>query len=193
MGKLDEARESYVQALSLDPWLANAYLNYADSVKFTTNNPYLKAMEAMREGKTPLSESGRLQLDFALAKAYADLKEYARSFRCLLNANALKRSQIRYNQTATLALFDRIESTFTASLLREKEKLSHGHSSRVPIFILGMPRSGSTLVEQILAGHPDIHAAGELNTINKIVDEVHGPDPIPVLIPNLYQILTPAR
>ena len=189
MGKFDKAREAYIRALTLDPSLANAYLNYADSIKFTAKSPYLKPMEAMRTGAIPLSEYDRLQLDFALAKAHADLKQYTRSFRYLLSGNALKRAQVPYNEVGTLALFDRIENTITANALREKERLEGGFDSPTPIFVLGMPRSGSTLVEQILASHPDVHGAGELRTFSDMVDEIHrsksDTDSYPEFVPEL--------
>jgi tetratricopeptide (TPR) repeat protein len=182
-GRLDEAREAYVRALTLDPKLANACLNYADTVTFAAGDPYLKAMEALRD--SPLSDADRLQLDFALGKAYADLKLYPRSFERLLRGNALKRTQIPYNEAATLGLFDRIEAAFTAELLREKEKWNAGSPSPVPVFIIGMPRSGSSLVEQILASHPQVHGAGELKTFNDTAKEAGGGTPYPEFVSNL--------
>ncbi len=189
LGKLDAARDAYLKSLALDPSVTGVYVNYADSVKFTADNPHLKAMEAMREGGAPLSDTDRMQLDFALAKAYADLKDSKRSFERLLSGNALKRAKIQYDEAAALSLFDRIEAAFSAKLLREKEKLKGGDPSSAPIFVLGMPRSGTTLVEQILASHPDVFGAGELKTLNDVVNEVRGPDgqpiPYPEFVPGL--------
>jgi hypothetical protein len=106
-----------------------------------------------------------------------------------LSGSALKRAQIQYDETATLALFDRIEAVFTPALLRKKEKLGGGDPSPAPIFVMGMPRSGTTLIEQILASHPQVHGAGELKTLNDVVNEVHGPDgqtiPYPEFVPVL--------
>jgi hypothetical protein len=149
----------------------------------------LKAMEELRAGSAPLSDTDRLQLDFAQAKAYADLKDHKRSFERLLSGNALKRAKIHYDEAAALGLFDRIEAVFSAKLLREKEKPGGGDPSSVPIFVLGMPRSGTTLVEQILASHPQVHGAGELKTFNDVVLEVRGPGgqtiPYPDFVPGL--------
>ena len=133
-----------------------------NSVKFTPDNPHLKTMQAMRDGAVPLTDTDRLQLDYALAKAYADLKDHKRSFEHLLSGSKLKRAQIQYDEPAALALFDRIEAVFTPELIRRKAKLGGGEPSSVPIFVLGMPRSGTTLVEQILASHPQVLGAGEL-------------------------------
>jgi tetratricopeptide (TPR) repeat protein len=189
LGKLDEARECYIKALALDPSVTGVYVNYADSVKFTPDNPHLKTMQAMRDGAVPLADTDRLQLDYALAKSYADLKEHKRSFAHLLSGSKLKRAQIQYDEPAALALFDRIEAVFTPELIRSKAKLGGGEASSVPIFVLGMPRSGTTLVEQILASHPQVHGAGELKAFNDVVNEVHGPDgqtiPYPEFMPAL--------
>jgi hypothetical protein len=175
--------------LQLDPSVTGVYVNYADSVKFTPDNPHLKTMHAMRDGSVPLTDTDRLQLDFALAKAYADLKDHKRSFERLLSGNKLKRAQIQYDEAAAFALFDRIETVFTPALVRKIENLGGGDRSPVPIFVMGMPRSGTTLVEQILASHPQVHGAGELKAFNDVVNEVRGPDgqtiPYPEFLPAL--------
>ena len=128
-----------------------------------------------------------MQLDFALGKAYADLKDHARSFKHLLAGNAAKRATIAYDEHAAFALFDRIEATFTRELI--DDKIGGGDPSAMPIFVIGMPRSGTTLVEQIIASHPAVHGAGELQTFNEVVLAVRGPDgnalPYPDFVPAL--------
>jgi hypothetical protein len=146
-------------------------------------------MQMMRDGPVPITDTDRLQLDYALAKAYADLKDYNRSFERLLSGSKLKRAQIQYEEPAALALFDRIEAVFTPELIRCKAKLGGGEPSATSIFVLGMPRSGTTLVEEILASHPQVRGTGELNVFNDVVNEVHDPDdqtiPYPEFIPAL--------
>jgi tetratricopeptide (TPR) repeat protein len=187
LGRLDEARDAYLKSLALDPKITVVYVNLADSTKFTPDDPHLAAMEALERGSEPLSNTDRLQLDFALAKAYADIKDHKRSFEHLLRANAGKRAQIQYEEPAVLALFDRIEAVFTPALISQKAAV--GDPSRVPIFVMGMPRSGTTLVEQIIASHPDVHGAGELKTLNDIVNEVRSGNgsviPYPEFVPTL--------
>ena len=80
-------------------------------------------------------------------------------------------------------MFDRIETMITAPLLRKMEKLGGGDPSSMPIFILGMVRSGSTLVEQILASHPKVYGAGELSTLSDVVSNVRAPSGNPVPYP----------
>ncbi len=187
LGRLDEAQDSYLKSLALEPKITGVYVNLADSKKFVSGDPHLAAMEALAQSGEPLSDTDRLQLDFALAKAYADLKEHSRSFAHLLRGNAGKRAQIKYDEPAVMALFDRIEAVFTAEVIARRAAV--GDATRVPIFVIGMPRSGTTLIEQILASHPDVHGAGELKTMNDVVNDVRGADgsvvPFPEFVPAL--------
>jgi tetratricopeptide (TPR) repeat protein len=189
LGQLDEARQAYLKALELDPKVTGVYVNLADSKKFAPGDPHLAAMEALAAQTESLSQTDRMQLDFALGKAYADLRDHRRSFDHLLKGNAAKRAIIKYDEPATLALFDRIEQVFTPELIRAK---SGGDPSQVPIFVLGMPRSGTTLVEQILASHPMVHGAGELKTLNDVVLTVRGADGNTISYPEFVPALDPA-
>ncbi len=183
LGRHDEARLAHVKALALDPGLTSAYFNYAHLVKFSGDDVQLQTMEAIRGGRAPLSDTDQIQFDFALAKAYADLGDHRQSFERLLSGNALKRAQINYDEDKVMAMFDRIETMITAPLLRKMEKLGGGDPSSMPIFILGMVRSGSTLVEQILASHPKVCGAGELSTLSDVVSNVRAPSGNPVPYP----------
>jgi hypothetical protein len=118
-------------------------------------------MEDLALVAAALPPSEHTALQFALGKAYADLGDHERSFQHLLQANAQKRQQIAYDEAATLAAFGRIHGAFTAELIAAKHAL--GHPSSLPIFIVGMPRSGTTLTEHILASHPAVFGAGELD------------------------------
>jgi hypothetical protein len=154
---------------------------------FAAGDRHLAKMEELAAKADGLSKTDRMQLDFALGKAYADLKDHKRSFRHFLAGNAGKRAQIEYDEKATLTLFDDIERTFTPELI--KAKSGGGDPSTEPIFVLGMPRSGTTLVEQILASHPSVHGAGELATLNDVVLTVHGPDGKTIPYPHFVEAL----
>jgi tetratricopeptide (TPR) repeat protein len=187
LGKLEEARQAYLKALDLDPKVSGVYVNLADSKKFVPGDPHLAAMEALAAQADGLSKTDRMQLDFALSKAYADLKQHRRSFEHLLKGTAAKRASIAYDEAVALALFDRIEQVFSPEVMRAKR--GGGDPTPVPVFVVGMPRSGTTLVEQILASHPMVHGAGELKTMNDVVLTVRGPDgntiPYPEFVPSL--------
>ena len=93
-----------------------------------------------------------LYVHFALGKALEDIGDYARAFEHLLQGNALKRREVHYDEAAYQQDFQLIADLFDSELLDRFAGV--GDPSPVPIFIVGMPRSGSTLVEQILASHP---------------------------------------
>jgi len=173
LGQLKEAEQAFLEALRIDPDIAGVYVNLADSKKFTAGDRHLAAMEALAARTEGLSKNDRMQLDFALGKAYSDLKDYSRSFRHLLAGNAAKRATVNYDERGTFALFDRIEATYTRQLIEQKS--GGGDASTMPIFVIGMPRSGTTLVEQIIASHPLVYGAGELMTLNEVVLTVRGP------------------
>ncbi len=190
LGQLREAEDAYLEALRLDPAVAGVYVNLADSKKFEPGDPHLAAMEALAAKSEGLSKNDRMQLDFALGKAYADLKDHGRSFRHLYAGNAAKRATIPYDERATFALFDDIERVFSADLI--KTKSGGGDPSPVPIFVVGMPRSGTTLIEQIIASHPMVHGAGELQTFNDVILTVRGPDGATLPYPDFVKALDPA-
>ena len=186
LGRLEEARQAYLKAIEIDPGVAGVYVNLADSMKFAPGDPHLLKMEALAAKHDGLSANDRLQLDFALGKAYADLGDHPRAFPYWLKGNAGKRARIAYDEASTFALFDAIEATFTPALI--KAKAGRGDPSRAPIFVLGMPRSGTTLVEQILASHPLVSGGGELKLFNDVVIEVAsagGGIPYPNFVPAL--------
>jgi tetratricopeptide (TPR) repeat protein len=190
LGQLDDAYNAFLQALQLDPNIAGVYVNLADSKKFAPGDAHLAAMEALAAKDEGLSKTDRMQLDFALGKAYADLKEYSRSFKHLLAGNAAKRAAIIYDEQAASALFDRIEAAFSRELIAAKS--GAGDPSAAPIFVIGMPRSGTTLVEQIIASHPQVLGAGELHALNDVVVGVRGPDGQPLPYPECVAALDPA-
>jgi Flp pilus assembly protein TadD len=166
LGRLADARTALEQAIQFAPRNALYFLNLADVRQFGAADPYLAAMEELALGAASLPVKQQIELHFALAKAYADVGRGADSFRQLLAGNALKRQQIPYDDTATLAEFERIRAVFTPDLMRASQ--GAGEPSSVPVFIVGMPRSGTTLIEQILASHPQVFGAGELSNLGKV-------------------------
>jgi hypothetical protein len=101
-----------------------------------------------------------LIIHFALHKALEDCKDYSRAFEHLRQGNELKRRLTEYDEPHTGNFFKRVATVFDRSLLDRFQ--GEGDPSSVPIFVVGMPRSGSSLIEQILASHPQVHGAGEL-------------------------------
>jgi tetratricopeptide (TPR) repeat protein len=160
LGRLTEGRPALEEAVRLAPRNARFRRNLGEIARFVAGDPRLAAMEQMSQDGASLSDGERIELHFALGKAYEDLGRHAEAFRQWLDGNTLKRRQISYDETATLAAMDRIRTVFTSELFHRRQNV--GQPSSIPVFIVGMMRSGTTLVEQILASHPQIFGGGEM-------------------------------
>jgi tetratricopeptide (TPR) repeat protein len=187
-GDLDEARSAYQKAVEVEPTRAAYHRNLANAKRFEPDDPQLAVMEALSRNLATVPERERVDLPFALGKAYADLKQHERSFRCLLAGNALKRSQIAYNEADALQYMQRIRTVFDAELLRAKA--GHGDPAPTPVFIVGMPRSGTTLIEQIIASHPQAVGAGELFDLDNIVQGLAGRNGVAFRFPEVVATMS---
>jgi tetratricopeptide (TPR) repeat protein len=160
LGHLDLARNAHQAAIDLAPSTAKYYFNFADVWTFKEDDKYLAPMRQIAGQTDTLSDRERIEIEFALGKAMADIGDHDRAFQHFLSGNRLRRSQITYDEAEVLSLMERIKSLFTAEFIAQAN--GKGDPSQVPIFIFGMPRSGTTLIEQILASLPSVHGAGEL-------------------------------
>ena len=160
LGRTDEATLSIEEAIRLAPGRVRPYYNLTETRKISAGDPRIANMEAIAAQMDQLGLQARIEISFALGKTYADIKDYDRSFERLSQGCRLKRSITDYNEAGTLAMMGRAAKSFSSKLI--KQKAGSGPDSKVPVFILGMPRSGTTLVEQILASHPQVYAAGEI-------------------------------
>jgi tetratricopeptide (TPR) repeat protein len=170
LGRLEEAGRAFERAVALAPGKADFYLPLAHSRPFAAQDPRLAAMEELARDVACRSEEEQIALHFALGKAYADLKQHQRAFSHLRAGNALKRRRVSYDESHTLGVFDRIRATFSPALMRAKSRA--GHPSQLPIFIVGMPRSGTTLIEQILASHSKVFGAGEREELSAALPDL---------------------
>jgi tetratricopeptide (TPR) repeat protein len=168
-GKFESAMGHYERAIAIRPDYAEVHYNRAEIKTFHRGDAELLALEALAE-RNDLPAGRATHIEFALAKALEDSGDYARSFEHLRKGNALKRRQIDYDEKSAAQLFQRIRNVFDSGLFDRLR--AEGDPSSAPIFVLGMPRSGSTLVEQVLASHPKIHGAGELNDLDAAVNSV---------------------
>lgn len=189
LGRFDEALAAFDTAIALQPNTVGVYVNLADAKRFRTNDDkHLVAIEGFLAAYDTLTEERQMQVGFAAAKAYDDLKRYDEGFPLLIRANALKRKTITYDEPAVLGLFERIRQTFTADVVQAKA--GGGFATQRPIFVLGMPRSGTTLVEQILASHPQVRGAGEVKDLNDTVITVRGADGQRAAYPEFVPVLS---
>jgi len=170
-GRFDEAIAHYGRAVEIRPDYAEVHYNRAEIKTFRAADPELAALEELA-GRSGLPDTRALHVHFALAKALDDIGDYSRSFEHLHKANTMKRRQVPYAEKTVATLFRRIANVFDTSLLDRFK--GTGDPSSVPVFILGMPRSGSSLIEQILSSHPQIQGAGELTSLETAVAAVLG-------------------
>jgi len=174
VGRLNESIHAFEKAIEAAPRKGAGYLNLAMATRLGADDSRFAAMRNLSHDMKSLDVEDQLRLHFALGKVFGDLGKHEQSFQHLLNGNWLKRQQCTYEEANVLARFDRIRDTFSAELLHDR--LGLGHPSSVPVFIVGMPRSGSTLVEQILASHPKVFGAGELRTFGRLATSLRGPE-----------------
>jgi tetratricopeptide (TPR) repeat protein len=172
LGRFDEAMNATETAIKFAPRRVRSYLSLALSRRLKRGDRHLGAMEALARAMPSLTTDEQLELNFALGKAFADIGDYERSFRRLAAGNALKRKQTIYDEKAALGLLKQTRSTFTGELMRRHA--GEGDRSEAPVFIVGMPRSGTTLIEQILASHPNVFAAGEIDGVYAAVARFGG-------------------
>lgn len=162
-GDIEGAKAQFDAALTLAPKSAAIHLNRALVQKFQPGDPQIATLEALhRNPSTPVSD--RSQFGFALAKAYEDLGEIERSYARLKQANAERKAEIGYDTAQSRKLFDQIRKAFPAP--HAPIAPLEAPTGPEPIFILGLPRSGTTLIEQIISSHPDVVAGGEREELN---------------------------
>jgi len=161
-GRHDEAVRSYQKAFESDPGYGDAYYGLANLKTYRFSDEELALMELQAQGNR-LSYQNRIHICFALGKAYEDRKEYDTSFGYYDRGNELKRVQSRYDADQMTAELQAQIKVCTPALF--EKQAGKGHEAPDPIFILGLPRAGSTLLEQILASHSQIDGTLELPNI----------------------------
>ncbi len=170
LGRFTESRAALERAVELAPRNIKYRRYLGELDPYVAGDARLAALEQLSQNAARLSVDERVELHFALGKAYADTGQHAKAFGSWRDGNALKHQQVKYDEPAELAALARIRSTFTPELLRTWQGV--GHPSSVPIFVVGMPRSGTTLVEQILASHAQVFGAGELTFFDAAIEGI---------------------
>ena len=162
VGQLDDGVAAYRSALAIAPALGEVWWSLANlkTVRFGADD--VAAMTTAL-GRDDLSDEDRFHLDFALGKAFEDAKDAARAFAHYRAGNALRRKHLAWDADALTAMVDRSIALCDADFFASRE--GYGDPATDPIFVVGMPRSGSTLVEQILASHSAVEGTSELPDI----------------------------
>lgn len=159
IGRQAEAIAAYRKCINLMPTLGEAWWSLADLKTVVLDRADLVQMEAARVDPA-LTPEDRCRLAFAIGKAREEAGDPAAAFASYAEGNRDRRATITYDPEAVEALVDRAIALFTPAFFAKRT--GWGSTQRDPIFVLGMPRAGSTLIEQILASHPDIEGTQEL-------------------------------
>ena len=168
LGELDAAERSYREALRLQPALTVAYQHLSQITCYEQlSQPDIVAMEALLENR--LSDNDRLSLHYALGKAYDDCGAYDQAFAQFAAANGISDPALPDNAAEFRLFADETIRRLDAGFFSNNQL--KGSDSGLPVFIVGMPRSGTTLVEQMLASHPSVIGAGELGDIYRLIEE----------------------
>lgn len=167
-GRSEDALAAFDTTLDAFPDSVRVLAARADARTFTADDPDIGKLEAFVAEGDARSLTERIAARFALGKAFMDVGDAPRAFAHLDEGNRLKRASFSYDSAALGAWIARIAETFDAR--RCAELAGAGVASELPVFVIGMPRSGTTLIEQILASHPQVTGAGELNALRLSIE-----------------------
>ncbi len=159
-GQFESAAEAYEKAIELQPHMFRAHSALSTVRRQTPTKNHIERLQQLRDSiATPRDQ---LHLGHAIAKEQEDLELWQDSLASLAWGKRAQAVKVAYSAAADAELFAGIRETFTRELFAYSESTAGGCDNREPIFIVGMPRTGTTLVEQILSGHSQVCAAGEL-------------------------------
>jgi tetratricopeptide (TPR) repeat protein len=187
LGQLDAACVSFEHVIAADPNNIMPHIFLARVRDLSHDDPSLKRMEAEIENIGKLVPQKAMPLHFALGKTYDGLQEYDKAFAHFVDGCKIKRSQIQSDLDSLDKVFSEIKIYFSRENIERLR--GAGDSSDIPMFILGMPRSGTTLVETIIASHPEVYGAGELEDLLNIAEQPN-PDAEPLGYPSSLSTIT---
>jgi tetratricopeptide (TPR) repeat protein len=170
-GRRDECIQAYRKSLELQPGFGEAYWSLANLKTFRFSAQDLEAMRAQL-ARGDLSAEDRFHFHFAIGKALEDAADYAESFKHYAEGNRLRREGIAYDAEENAAHVSRSKAVLTKSFFAERT--GSGYDAPDPIFIVGLPRSGSTLLEQILSSHSQVEGTMELPNIVAMARQLGG-------------------
>lgn len=173
-GNLEEARISFAAAIAARPEFVEAHYNLSSLKTYQLDDPHLAMLEKVYADREQLSSHARIRYDFALGKALDDIGQYDRAFAAYEEGNRLQHHLLPCDERRADQLVDAIINTFTPEFIASKldQRVPTLGKGKTPIFIVGMPRSGTTLLEQILSSHPSVFGAGELTILNEVISEI---------------------
>ena len=193
VGRFNQAREHILTALELNDALYGGYANLIDLVDFSeaSGEQLFHRMEAILEAAPDAEGEELVALHFAYAKALEDRGRHERALDHYVIGGRIKRKQLDYSESETFAFFNSIREAFPRGTFENRRY--PGLSDDRPVFIIGMPRSGSTLVEQILSSHPGVHGAGEVKHFPRAIGGLRDRFPSLAKYPEMVGQMTPSQ
>jgi tetratricopeptide (TPR) repeat protein len=170
LGQQQEGIDAYRRCLALEPEFGEAYFSLANLKTYHFDDAEIAAMQERLASDT-VRDASRVNFLFALAKAYEDRKDYQTAWQYYTEGNAKQRQLVSYDPVLTETINDELVDFFSAEFFAQHS--GSGCPDASPIFILGMPRSGSTLLEQIIASHSQVEGTSELPYIGRITKSLN--------------------
>jgi len=162
LGKLSEAKKFFLKTLEINENFTRGDFGLAFLEKYSLDNHHIKIMENKLKNKT-INKYDLRFLFFALGKVYEDIKDFKKSFKYFEMANNLKKELTNYNIENDKNIFTKIMDFHKSKILKEKKV---NHNEKKIIFILGMPRTGTSMIEQIISNHSKVYGAGEISLLS---------------------------
>lgn len=171
MGRLDEAKAGYEKALSLNPDFAGCHMALSQIKTFTPDDPQIRVIKSLYN--TATKNPDKAYACFALAKAMEDTGNYDEAFALYSEGNALRKKELEYSIEKDRKIFEAAMSAFAGMPNKTPDYSAPAAGRKIPVLIVGMPRSGTSLAEQILASHPDVYGGGELGILERLVQKLY--------------------
>ena len=168
IGEVKLAKENFEKAIDLDPSYSTAHHNLSGVKTYTSNDLQISQMKSLIR-KKELSQKDRIYLNFALAKANEDLGDHKEFFKFLNEGNNLRKLELGYSIEKSENHNNVIKQFFPNKNKNKKKNITYDDLTIRPIFIVGMPRSGTSLVEQIISSHHEVYGAGELRNLSNAI------------------------
>ena len=166
IGKIKDAKKHLEESINIYPQFYKAHRAISRIKKYSKKDNHINILEDLLKNLN-LANTDKIELSFALGKAYDDIKNFDKAFSYYEIGNKLRNEDVNFKSEREILEFELIKDFFIHCNYKKYKNKSL--SDKTPIFILGMPRSGTTLVEQIVSSHPNVYGGGELNFLDQVI------------------------
>ncbi len=185
-GRLEDACRCFDEAIRANPDFSEAHFNLSSLKTYCEDDPHWLYLERNRDKAAGMPEKARIRYWFALGKAREDVGRYDEAFAAYAKGNRLQHALLPYDEAGADERLARVIRTFSREFFESRARMRPSvHGDQAPIFIVGMPRSGTTLLEQILSSHPGVYGAGELLDLNDVIMARSANSRFPDFVPGL--------